>query len=436
MDDSTLPPTPQGVPLLGNGMAFSRNPFDAMEEWASHDDLVRLTFPGRQMYLVTSPDLIKEVLVEQQYRFTIGRDQQEIFSGIEDDALTANTGDRWKRLRRALQPAFTWPRVNDYGIRMARRTAEHVERWDEDRWFDLHREMRLLTLWILGDTLLGVDIEGDEQVIMDAADALIDRADPQRFGQLLPDWVPTPTERRFERRVAALDDYVEGVLDAQSPGDEDVRSILLAAHDRGDLSMPEVRDNLVGLLLAGHDSSAVTLTYAWYELSRHPGIKAELVDEIDEVVGDALPTAADFDALERVRHVVKEILRLYPPAWAVNRQALETVTLGNYTIPAGAQLTIPQWVVHRDERFWKNPETFDPHRWAREETRPEYAYFPFSGGPRHCIGMRFARLELTMALATMVSRVNLKVRAEGPLTFRPSLTLRPTVDIEASASRR
>ena len=180
----------------------------------------------------------------------------------------------------------------------------------------------------------------------------------------------------------------------------------------------------------------MALTYAWYELSRHPEIRASLADEVDERVGDGLPAAGDFDALEGVRHVVEETLRLYPPTWAVSRQATEPVTLGGYVLPAGAQLTIPQWVLHRDDRFWRRPEAFDPGRWAREDARPEYAYFPFGGGPRHCIGMRFARLELTMALATMVARVDLAVTADGPLSFRPSLSLRPTVDIEATAGYR
>ena len=203
MTDTALPPTPEGVPLLGNGVAFSRDPFGAIEQWARYGDVVRLRFPGRTMYLVTDPDLIEDVLVERQEQFTIGRVQRATFSGIEDNALSANSGNRWKRLRRALHPAFTWETIEEYGARMAARTAEHAAQWGDER-LDLHREMRLLTLRILGDTLLGVDVAGDERLIMDAADALVDRADPRRFGQLLPAWLPTPTERRFQRRVAAL----------------------------------------------------------------------------------------------------------------------------------------------------------------------------------------------------------------------------------------
>jgi cytochrome P450 len=385
--------------------------------------------------MVTRADLVERVLVERQDAFTIGREQRETFRGVEDDAVTATTGDRWQRLRRTLHPAFTWDGIRAYGDRMAERTAEHVDDWADGERFDLLHEMRLLTLRILGDTLLGVDMEGDEGVVLAAADALVDRADPRRFGQLLPDWVPTPTRRRFARAVGRLDDYVEDVLENRPPGADDVRSVLLAARERGDLSRTEVRDNLTALLLAGHDSAAVTLTYAWYELDRHPEIRESLVEEVEAVVGTGLPRTNDIEALSRTRNVVRETLRLYPPAWTVNREATETVELGGCEVPEGTQVMLPQWVIHRDERYWGTPETFDPSRWEGEPDRPEYAYFPFGGGPRHCIGMRFARLELALALATMVGRVDLDVSLGGLLTFAPSISLRPETDIEATVRR-
>jgi cytochrome P450 len=301
--------------------------------------------------MVTEPSLIEQVLVANQDAFTIGQQQRETFSGIEDDAVTANTGDHWKRLRKGLYPAFTWDGIQGYGTRMAERTADHVDRWEAGDRLDLLAEMRLLTLRILGDTLLGGSIQGDEEVMIDAADALVERADPRRFGQLLPDWVPTPTQRRFVRAVGKLDDYVADVLAECSPGGGDVGSVLLAAHERGDLSMAEVQDNLTALLLAGHDSTAVTLTYVWYELSRHPTLRESLADEAETVVGNGFLGAAHFDALRRTRNVVRETLRLYPSTWAVNREATETIALGGYEIPAGTQVMIPQWVLHRDDRF-------------------------------------------------------------------------------------
>ncbi|MFB9807364.1 cytochrome P450 [Haladaptatus pallidirubidus] len=276
----------------------------------------------------------------------------------------------------------------------------------------------------------GIDIEGDEEIVRNAADAFLDQTDPRRFGRLLPKWVPTPTQRRINHAVEDLDAYIAGVIADRSPGD-DVGSVLLEAHERGDLTMAEVRDNMTALLLAGHDTSAVALTYAWYELSRHPEIRESLAEETENVIRNGSLSGDDFDALERTRNVIKETLRLYPPTWGVNREAIETVTLGGYELPAGTQVMMPQWVVHRDDRFWEQPETFDPSRWKRESNRPEYAYFPFSGGPRHCIGMRFARLELVVSLATMVHHVDLDVSVTEPLTFAPKISLQPEADIGA-----
>lgn len=435
MSGATSPPSPSGAPLLGNGLEFSRDPFGAMRRWGELGDVVRLDFPTQTQYMVTDPDLIREILVENQAAFTIGQRQIETFEDIEDNAITSTTGDRWRRLRTGLQPAFTWDEIRSYGDRMAERTAEQVGQWNEGETVDLLDEMRLLTVRILGDTLLGIDMEGDEEVALDAADALVDWADFRRFGHLLPDWIPTPTDRRFDRAVGRLDRYIDAVLRDHPGGGNDVCSVLLAAYDRDEFSWAEVRDNLTGLMLAGHDTTAVTLAYLWYELGRRPAIRESVIEEVESAPFDGHPDGGDFDALERTRAVIKETLRLYPPTWAVGRQSIEPVSLGEFQLPAGTQFMIPQWVVHRDERFWEDPETFDPARWEADTDRPEYAYFPFSGGPRHCIGMRFARLELAMALATMAPRVSIEVDPIEELTFAPTLSLRPETELTATVIR-
>jgi cytochrome P450 len=432
MSESKSPPTPDGVPVLGQGLAFSNDAFGAIERWARLGDVVRLNFPGRTLYMVTAPALIEQVLVEDQDAFTISKVQRETFTGVEDNAVTANTGDRWERLRKSLHPAFTWEGIQSYGVDISNRTAEHLNCWEAGDRFNLVHEMRRLTVRILGDTLLGIDVEGNESVLFEAADALVARSDPRRFGQLLPDWMPTPTDRRFRRAVGAVDEFVESVLTDGDPTDNSVVAVLLDARERGDLTTAEVRDNLTALMLAGHDSTALALSFAWYELSRHPTIRQAISDEVQRVVGDRLPSADDFDQLRRTHEVVNETLRLYPPTWAVNRETTDSVALGEYEIPAGGQVLMPQWVLHRDEQYWESPETFDPSRWNRDADRPEYAYFPFSGGPRHCIGMRFARLELVLALATMARRVDLDVRSSEPLSFMPSLSLRPEQNLAAT----
>lgn len=395
MSGTQRPPAPDGLPVLGHGMTFARDPWSALREWSEEGDVVRLSFPGREMYLVSDPDLVEQVLVSESSRFTISTAQRETFDGIEDDAVTVTEGDRWQRLRRALQPAFTWEGIRDYGDRMAEQAAAHVDRWDDGDELALLDEMRLLTRHVLADTLLGVDVAGDEARVHEAADALADA----------------------------------------DPGEDTVAGVLLAARERGDLSTAELEDNHTALLLAGHDSSALALTYAWYELSRHPEVRERLAAQAADVLGGDLPDAEDFEALERTRDVVRETLRLYPPAFATTRETTEPVTLGGYELPAGTQVMCSQWVLHRDGRFWDEPDSFDPGRWERDTDRPEYAYFPFSGGPRHCIGMRFARLELVLALATMVDRVDLDVAVDGPLTFTPTISLRPENDVTATVRR-
>lgn len=440
MSDTAHPPTPKGVPIFGNGLAFSRDPVQAMESWSTHGDLVRLRFPGQSLYMVTHPELIKQILVEQQHKFTIGPQQQETFEGIEDYAMTTATGDRWKRLRRAAHPAFTRERVTEYGDRMAAVTARFVDEWTDGERFSLHPEMRLLTVQILAESLLNEDIRGREEVVIDAADAFIDRTNFRRPGQLLPDWIPTPTERRFRLSVQRLDGFVDDLIGErrteETDTSPDVCRVLLDAHEDGDLTRSEVRHNLVAFLLAGHESPSGVLTRAWYLLDNHPDAYESLRTEYDQVVDGDRPSIDDCEYLEYTQHVIAETLRLYPPTTGINRQATESVSLAGYELPEGSQFLIPQWVPHRDERFWDDPNTFDPGRWTKNVDRPEYAYFPFSGGPRGCIGSDFARQELVLSLSTMVGRVKLDVTAEGPLEFIPSIQLRPATEITAEVQLR
>ncbi|WP_247730484.1 cytochrome P450 [Halovivax limisalsi] len=510
MSDPKSPPSPDGLPVLGTGLTYARDPLGAYERWANQGDVVSLRLPGQQLYLVSEPELIETVLLDRD-RFVLSEAQREVFAGLEDHAVTATRGDEWRRLRNAIGPAFSREAIDRYADGVVAAVASRVDAWDDGERVDLHREMRLLSLTVLTTTLLDVEIDGYEDVILDAADATIARADLRRPGQLLPDWVPTPTERRFRRAVRELDAFVASVIEdrrdslaesadggsaaADSAGavaaarseahggdraaaateptadgsdpstadtdsrtnGSDVASALFAARDRGDLTTAELRDNLVAMLLGGHDSAAVAFTYAWYLLSQHPDERDRLVDEYEAAVERAGPAAAeaadrsstdrpssrpldagalDLDDLSHARRIVDETLRLFPPAPVTARQTTRSVTLGGYRLPAGAQVLCPQWVCHRDERWWDDPETFDPSRWDGEADRPDYAYFPFGGGPRYCIGAAFARQELTLGLATMAGRCALDVDADEPLSLAPSITLRPETDLPATVRKR
>ncbi len=437
-DTTAVPPSPDGIPILGNGLAFARNPIDAIKRWSSLGDIVRLEIPGQTMYLVTGPELIEQILVAEHERFTISPAQRETFRGIEDHAVTTTTGDRWERLRSTLRPAFSRGAMDRYADRIVDTAATYIEQWDDGERIDLYREMRLLTVRILADTLLDVDIRGQEDVVMNAADALVDRANFRRPGQLLPDWIPTPTDRRFERAVSDLDAYVDDLIADRKDRErgDDLCSVLLDARDAGDLSSEEVRHNVVAMLLAGHDSPSVALTHVWRLLDEHPDVQNALQEEYVAVVDGDRPTGESYITLEQTQNAVSETLRLYPPTLGITRQATEPVTLDGYDLSAGAQFLCPQWPVHRDDRFWSEPTAFDPTRWEDPAVRPEYAYFPFSGGPRNCIGIHFARQELTLVVATILGEVELDVTVDEPLKFTPSLQLRPESDITATVHRQ
>ncbi|MCU4742501.1 cytochrome P450 [Natronoglomus mannanivorans] len=438
MSSEESPHTPNGTPFLGHGLEYARDPIAAIEKWGEQGDIVRLEYPGQSFYLVTGPSYIQEILVKKHGSFTIGPAQRESFEGITDHAVNTSTGSDWERRRKAINPVFTGDTVETYRGRMISEITTSVEAWEDGETFDLHREMRLVTMRMLADTLLGIDVRGDEDVIIAASDSLIDRANFRRIGRYLPDWVPTPTDRRFERKVRALDEYVAECIAHQRRTEygDDVCSVLLEASDRGVLSEREVKHNLVGLLLAGTSSPGGTLTHAWRLLAAHPSVRRSLVAEFESVASEGRLSAADVDELTLTRNVLSETLRLYPPTVGVNRQATEPVTIGEYDFPERAQFIMPQWVPQRDDRFWSDPESFDPSRWERDVDRPQFAYFPFSGGPRFCPGKKVAREEMTIALAQMVGHVDLEVDVDGAVEFTPSMTLRPKTEHRGTVRRR
>ncbi|SNZ15008.1 Cytochrome P450 [Natronoarchaeum philippinense] len=437
MSDAKSVHTPARTPVFGHGIEYARDPISAIEKWGQQDDIVRLEYPGQSFYLVTGPAQIQEILVKKHGQFTIGPAQRASFQGITDHAVNMSTGDDWQRRRRAINPAFTGDTVEAYRERMIAEVTASIDAWDDGEQFDLHKEMRVSTMRMLADTLLGIDVRGDEDVIIAASDSLIDRANFRRLGRYLPDWIPTPTDRRFEKKVRALNDYVGECIEKRRQGEsgEDVCSLLLEASDKGVLSEQEVRHNLVGLLLAGTSSPGGSLTHAWRLLDEHPSVRRSLEAEYEAVAGDDGLDPEDIDELVQTRNVITETLRLYPPTVGVNREATEPVTIGGYEFPEGTQFIMPQWVPQRDERFWDDPEAFDPGRWERDADRPQFAYFPFSGGPRFCPGKKVARQEMIIALAEMVGNVTLDVEVDGEIEFTPSMTLRPKTKHRATVRR-
>jgi cytochrome P450 len=218
----------------------------------------------------------------------------------------------------------------------------------------------------------------------------------------------------------------------------DFLSVLLRAQDRGEQSGEQLRDEIMTMLLAGHDTTALTLTYTWFLLSEHPEIEERVQTEVDEVVGDDRPGMEHVREFEYLEWVINEAMRLYPPVFTIFRTPKEAVELAGYPVPEGATIMLPQWGVHRSERFWDDPEQFDPERFSpeRRADRPRFAYFPFGGGPRHCIGKHLAMLEAQLILATVVGDYSLNFEGETPLELMPSLTIHPRQEMEMRVEKR
>jgi len=307
---------------------------------------------------------------------------------------------------------------------------------------DVHQDMMGVTLDIVAQALFGADVSGQAGRIGHAISEMM-----EEFGHLVglaarfapPAWVPTPANRRLRRAVRQVDEVVHRIIaerrealasTAPAPGRQrDLLSLLIDARDEDGrpMSDTQVRDEAVMLFLAGHETTALTLTYALYLLAAHPERQARLKSELDAVLGNSLPDLGSLDRLVYTEHVVLESMRLYPPAWGMAREALHPVEIGGFSFPKGAEFVISPWVMHRDPRFFAQPETFQPERWENDLARrlPKFAYLPFGGGPRVCIGNRFAMMEAKLVLATVVRRFHLETTPDTKIELFPSVTLRP-----------
>jgi cytochrome P450 len=326
---------------------------------------------------------------------------------------------------------------------MVRYSESRADEWAGRESVVVSAEMRTLTLEILAKTLLDVDVRGQESAIGEAADAVADRFDARTPSALLPLWVPTPTNLRTRRAIGQFEDAIADIVaDRRASGEDpgDLLSILLDVEfdDGTGMSDQDVRDHLFTFLFAGHETTALTLTYALFLLATHPERQARLAAEIEEVCGTDPPTATDLFELDYLGWVVDETMRLYPPAYTIFREPTTDVTIRGYDVSPGETLSLPQYVVHRDERWYDAPAQFRPKRWAESlrERLPDYAYYPFGGGPRHCIGMRFALMEAQLVLATLVQRFRFDPVTEPPLDLAMQITLQPDKDVTVGLTER
>ncbi len=396
-----------------------------------HGDVVPVKMLGQQWFIVSHPDDIERMLVKDAR--VMKRDSGiEIVRRVLGNGLLTSEGDLWKRQRKLMAQAFTPKRIHEYGAAMVRVADVALSRWKNGTTINLHREMARVTMEVVADVLFGAGMSAEDVEIVAGAIEIANEFFSGSPEALLryPKWVPTPRNIRTNRAVKRLDRVVLGIIARHRAGAarEDLLGTLLAARDDDGLGMEDVqlRDEVMTLFLAGHETTSLALSHALYLLSKNPDVERRLHDELTRVLGGRLPTADDARALPFTEWVMKETMRLYPPAWTTGREVIEDYDLHGVRIPAGSQLMFSQWIVHRDARWFPNPEGFDPDRWApaRAKDIPRFAYFPFGGGPRVCIGNHFAMLEATLLLALVVQRFRVELVAGQRLDLAPAVTLR------------
>jgi cytochrome P450 len=392
------------------------------------------TILRRHFYFLDDPDLIEEALVLRGRDYKKGRGIERL-KPLLGNGLLSSEEPLHLRQRRMIQPAFARERIAAYGTQMVAAAQRHMANWQPGSTLELDAEMTRLTLTIAAQTLFGADVKGEADAVRSSLDTVM-REFPGSVSLTseLTDLLPLPSRRRFERARASLDAIIYGLIAARraagSGAPDDVLSLLLAARD-GDAAMDDrqIRDEMMTLFLAGHETTANALAWTWYLLARHPAAARRLQDEVRAVLGGRAPSAADVPELRFTRDVFAEAMRLYPPAWLIGRRALADTRLGSYAVARGSVVLASQLVTHRSPRLWREPDAFRPERWSADPPVPRFAYFPFGGGGRLCIGESFAWTEGVLIIAAIAQRFRFEAVDAVPVEPEPLVTLRPRTPI-------
>ena len=440
------PPGPrQSFPLSGM-FAYRRGPLPFFQSLADrYGDISYFRLGPQPAFFFNHPDYIKEILVTNHQNFMKGLALQRAKRLLGEGLLTSEA-EFHRRQRRLAQPAFHRSRIASYANVMTGYASQTSQSWQDGDTLDISEEMMRLTLGIVGKTLFDADVVSDAHEVGEAMTVVMDLFNTITvpFFDLLQK-LPLPQFRRFDNAKLKLDAIIYRLIeDRRRSGQDrgDLLSMLLLAQDSegdgGQMTDLQLRDELMTIFLAGHETTANALTWTWYLLSQNPEVETKLHEEIDEVLAGRLPVFEDVGQLRYTEMVLAESMRLYPPAWAIGRMALNDLEIGGYVVPKKSLVLMSQYVMHHDPRYFPEPGRFDPERWSPEarETRPQFSYFPFGGGPRRCIGEGFAWMEGILLIACLAREWQMRLVPNHPVELKPVITLRPKHGMRMIATRR
>jgi cytochrome P450 len=394
-------------------------------------------------YQVTVPELVHQILVTDAAKYHKPKRMRDALKAFAGNGLLLSEGDFWKRQRKLAQPAFHSKRIETYANTMVDYTEHMLESWRAGGEILLDREMMKLTLSIVSKTLFDAEVASDAARVGVLLTDVLEASNNRLMAVFsLPEWIRTPGRRRTERAMHELDGIIQRFIDERRRSGQDkgdlLSMLLMAVDETGSMDDKQLRDEAMTLFIAGHETTAMALTWSWYLLAQNPDKLAKLQAELDTVLAGRAPTLADLPNLPYTEMVVKEAMRLYPPAPGVSREPIEPVSIAGFDVPQGSLMNIQFFAMHRDPGYFPEPERFLPERFdkANAASIPDYAYLPFGGGPRVCIGNMFAMMEARLALAAMAQRFELALVPGQTVRPRQTLTIRPATSIRMTLTQR
>lgn len=446
MSAATLPlaPAPHRAPVLGHLIDAQRDPLGLfMEGMRTGDPVCRYRFGPYRALLINEPEGIEYALVQNPKAYI----KSPMYHGLRvvlGNGLVTSEGSLWRRQRKLVSPAFHHRRLVRFTEVMSAATEDLIREWSTHPArtpFNLHEVMMRLTFRIVGLTLFSTDLTDDAQDMGHALEFLLDFANDYAEDLVrIPLWLPTLRNIRFRKNMRVVDNLIARIMTDRRrhhTKEDDLLSMLMEATDgEGAMHDRQLRDELVTLALAGHETTSNALSFTWRQLSQHPGVARRVQEEVDEVIGDRRPSFEDLARLTYTEAVIKESMRLYPPVWAFDREAIEPDEILGHRVEPKTMVMFVPYTLHRDPKLWSNPEGFDPDRFIDSAPAHRFAYVPFGGGPRVCIGNAFAMMEAKIIVAMLARRFDVDLVPGAPFVLNPGVTLRPKHGIMATLRSR